>query len=214
MPRPYSGIRVPTLALNFAGARPTVFPCKAIHSGSHEKRGVTMSAKRSALLAGALLLGLGNSIATNQALAAGFLCADGITGDSTADGFDRCSNIESVQLGLARPVATVGPGAAREAGALTCSEVSVTKSADSASVQYWNRMRRARSIPEVSIVHTNLEGEEIARYTLTEAIVAGLAVSSAFSEPASESLIFNAEAIEYTGPDGRPALLDCTGIER
>ena len=137
---------------------------------------------------------------------------DGIDGDVTEQGHDKWIELGSLQFGVGRAIGGTASGAAkgREASLCNCSEITVTKPADSAS-QDLMREAMIGAVPGKTVKFefvTTGQGdsaETYTKFTLEECMISGYSLSSGGDRP-MESLSLNFTKIQFTAfpqnPDG------------
>ena len=124
-----------------------------------------------------------------------YLCGP-IKGDVTAEGYRECISIESFQDGVGRAIQLGGPGGG--ASAPSFSEISLSKSMDSASVP----LRAAAAVGKqenwtIHFVSAGAEGCEYYKVELTAALFSSHSMSSGGDLP-FESLSIAFEKIQYS----------------
>jgi type VI secretion system secreted protein Hcp len=124
---------------------------------------------------------------------------DGIDGEATAENHTKWIDIQSVQFGIGRSIATpTGATANRESSEPSVSEIVVSKSLDSSSSKLFTESVTGKvgKKVEIHLVSTGSPGNVYAEYTLTNALISGYSVSSGGDRP-SESISINFTKIEY-----------------
>ena len=118
---------------------------------------------------------------------------EGINGDATHDNHKKWLDVDSLQWGVGRAIMTPsGSAMNREASEPSVSEVTVTKTMDSASAYLFQQActGSAGKKVEIHLVTTGSPGDIYMTYELTNALVSGYSVSSGGDRPA-ESVSFN-----------------------
>jgi len=136
---------------------------------------------------------------------------DGIPGDVTSAGHEQWIEVNSFQWGVGRGIGDpTGSAADREGSTPSVSEITVSKTTDSASP---NLMRAALGLAPggegktvvIDFVKTDQgQPEAYMTYTLTNALVSGYSVSSGGDRP-SESLSLNFTKVEFKNTGMGPA---------
>jgi len=134
---------------------------------------------------------------------------DGIDGESTQGAHKNWIDIGSLQFGIGRAISnSVGAGANREASEPSVSEITVTKTMDSASPKLFTESATgaAGKTVKIDLVSTGSPGNTYATYTLTNSLISGYSVSTGGDRP-SESISISFSKIEFKltpyGTDGK-----------
>jgi type VI secretion system secreted protein Hcp len=143
-----------------------------------------------------LLLG---SLFCSSSFAAMYLCIDGIKGDVTAQGYADCIAIDSFSDSLVRSFSQVGGGGGREATLPSLSEISLTKSLDSSSVELRKQAAIGKAL-NINIHFVQTGADSICEYynvQLEDGIFSSHSMSNGAEQP-YESLTINFTRIRYT----------------
>ena len=136
-----------------------------------------------------------------------YLALDGIEGNVTAAGFEKCVKISSVSFGVSRPITMeAGKMANREVGKPNISEVSLTKEADNSVAALFKESVAGSSGKQaiLKFTRTGSEGvEEFMEYTLQDCLVSSYHISAeGDAEPEEElTLSFSKCEINYKDHD-------------
>jgi len=133
---------------------------------------------------------------------------DGISGDVTEQGHTQWIELSSMQFGVGRAIGGTASGAAkgREASLCNCSEITITKPADSAS-QDLMREAMIGAVPGKTVKFefvTTGQGDQAETYTkfeLEECMISGFSLSTGGDRP-SESMSLNFTKITYNMSQG------------
>jgi type VI secretion system secreted protein Hcp len=115
-------------------------------------------------------------------------------GEVTADGYEKWMEVQSIQWGVGRGIsAGVGGGSKREATAPSVSEITVTKTMDSADP--WllkNAIGGDAQEVKIDLTQTDNDGHHVAfqKYILTNTLISGYSISSGGDRP-TISVSFN-----------------------
>ncbi len=133
-----------------------------------------------------------------------------LKGDATQDEHKEWVVVDSVQFGLGRGISTVtGAAKSREASEPSVSEITVTKSLDSASHEIFKAACSATKGEDLNIEFTATDeaGQVYLAVNCSDTLISGYSVSSGGDRP-SESISFNFTKIEYKasplGADNKP----------
>jgi type VI secretion system secreted protein Hcp len=127
-----------------------------------------------------------------------YMKIDGIKGNVEAAGHAEWIEVNSIQWGVGRGIATAtGTSKDREASAPSISEVVVTKMLDIASPYIFSEACVGKSKPiQIHLVKTDANQlETYLEYTLTNSLISGYSVSSGGDRP-TESISINFTKIE------------------
>ena len=119
-----------------------------------------------------------------------------LKGEATTEGtYNEWIELQSLQWGVGRGIATPGPGGAskREASAPSISEITVTKTMDAFSpLSLKEALGGKGSVVKIDITRTDNSGKHVAfqKYILSETMMSGYSVSSGGDRP-SESISLN-----------------------
>lgn len=135
---------------------------------------------------------------SSPAHAALYLCNPVIKGDATAQGYEECIDINSVQDGVGRAIALGGGGGGRQVSAPNFSEITLTKQMDRASVPLRREAGVGKSMAwTIHFVSTGPEPCEYYTIELFDTLLSSHSMSSGGDRP-SESLSLNFTKIRYT----------------
>lgn len=129
-----------------------------------------------------------------------YMKIDGVSGNVTAKGHEKSTELKSVATGFSRNIQTkLGVGGNRESSAPNFQEMTITKLADSSSADLYQRALSGKAIPTVTInfCHTGDSLTPHATHTLTNVIISGIdeVATSAHATPL-ETLELNFTQIE------------------
>src|SRR6516225_3103534 len=126
---------------------------------------------------------------------------DGVPGDVTTQGFEKCIELNSFQWGVGRGIGSATSGqASRESSIPSISEIVVTKRMDSASPGLWTDSVAGQLNSTVNIVFTTTDQgdtKEFLKYELTNTGLSGYSLSSSGDMP-TESLSLNFTKVSWT----------------
>lgn len=127
-----------------------------------------------------------------------YLKIDGIPGDATHKGHEKWINVDSLQWGAGRAVSTpVGSAGKREASEPSISEVTMTKSMDTASVKLFQEaVTGAAKDYKIDFISTGDPGDLYLQIELTNALISGYSISSGGDRP-SESINVNFTKVQF-----------------
>jgi type VI secretion system secreted protein Hcp len=149
----------------------------------------------------ALVTGLFAMMSSGSAMAAvnAYLLVDGIKGGSTSR--ENAIDLLSFSQGVSRIVATTaGAGAGARAGKVACSDLSIMKVVDVASVPLIQAAFTGQIIPHVTVIYDKPVGEKQQTYftiTLSNVIVTSVQQSGSNENP-TESVSFSATTFAYS----------------
>jgi type VI secretion system secreted protein Hcp len=158
----------------------------------------------------ALFTGLFALMSSGSAVAAvnAYLLVDGIDGGSTSR--EKAIDLLSFSEGVARAVATTA-GAGARVGKVSCSDLSIMKVVDVASVPLIKAAFTGQIIPHVTVIYDKPVGDKQQTYftiTLSNAIVTSVQHSGSNENP-TESVSFSATAFAYSfSPEKDDGTLD------
>jgi type VI secretion system secreted protein Hcp len=115
-------------------------------------------------------------------------------GEASAEGFKDYFEVHSLQWGVGRGISSgVGGASKREATAPSVSEITVTKTFDTASPLLLKESLGGKAqVVKISLTQTDNDGKHVAfqKYVLTDCLISGYSFSSGGDRP-SESLSLN-----------------------
>jgi type VI secretion system secreted protein Hcp len=150
---------------------------------------------------GALITGLFALMSSGSAMAAvnAYLLVDGITGGSTSR--ENAIDLLSFSQGVSRVVATTaGAAAGARVGKVACSDLSIMKVVDVASVPLIQAAFTGQIIPHVTVIYDKPVGDKQQTYftiTLSNVIVTSVPQSGSNENP-TESVSFSATTFAYS----------------
>lgn len=128
-----------------------------------------------------------------------YMKIEGIDGDATHENHKKWIDIDSFQWGMGRGISTPsGSALNREASEPSISEITISKSMDSASSKIFTEAAtgvKGKKV-EFHFVSTGSPGETYIEYELTDALISGYSVSSMGDRP-TESMSINFTKIQY-----------------
>jgi len=129
-----------------------------------------------------------------------FMKYGALEGEASAKGYEKWIEIESVHFGVGRGIsAGVGGPTKREATAPSVSEISVTKSMDSASPLLFKESfgGKAQDV-KIDLTQTDNKGTHIAyqKYVLTETLISSYQLGSGSTTRPAENLSLNFNKID------------------
>lgn len=118
-----------------------------------------------------------------------------LNGEVTATGYEKWIELQSIQWGVGRGIASAGSGGGskREASAPSISEVTVTKTFDAFSpLALKEAVGGKGSEVKIDMTRTDNSGKHVAfqKYVLTDTMISGYSISSGGERP-SESISLN-----------------------
>ncbi|MBM3619404.1 MAG: type VI secretion system tube protein Hcp [Alphaproteobacteria bacterium] len=135
-----------------------------------------------------------------------YMNVNGISGSTTAAGYEGWITIDSVQWSSNRPISTTGEVSKRAKAALSMAEVVVTKQGDGSSGHLWQEHLKAGTSDGKTVefhwVSTGSISEKsqtvFQKMKLENALISSFATSSRSDERTVEILSFNFTKIECT----------------
>src|SRR5271165_570142 len=118
----------------------------------------------------------------------------GVTGGATETNHVGWIPVDSLQFGVGRALNNpLGHATSREAGQPNVSEVHVTKSMDSASIELfgWSVSSFATKKVQVDVTSTGRTDKPFATYSLDNAVISGYSISAPRDGSITESISFN-----------------------
>ena len=148
----------------------------------------------------ALVTGLFALMSSGSAVAAvnAYLLVDGIEGGSTS--LAHAIDIFSFSQGVSRAVATTAGATGARAAKVSCSELSILKQVDVASIPLVQAAFTGQVFPHVTLIYDKPVGDKQQTYftiTLTNAIVTSVQESGSNENP-TESVSFSATSFAYS----------------
>lgn len=118
-----------------------------------------------------------------------------LNGEVTATGYEKWIELQSIQWGVGRGIASAGSGGGskREASAPSISEITVTKTFDAFSpLALKEAVGGKGSEVKIDMTRTDNSGKHVAfqKYVLTDTMISGYSISSGGDRP-SESISLN-----------------------
>jgi type VI secretion system secreted protein Hcp len=117
-----------------------------------------------------------------------------VTGGATEDNHVGWIQVDSLQFGVGRALNNpLGHATSREAGQPNVSEIHVTKSMDSASIELfgWAVSKFDAKILKIDVTSAGKGDKPFASYTLENAVISGYSVSAPREGNIAESISFN-----------------------
>ena len=131
-----------------------------------------------------------------------------IKGDSTVAKHDKWITCDSAQLGVGRSITASGGGGDRDTSNPSFSEITITKSTDTASADLFMQAVCGKSLgkAEIHFLQTGgegVQGQVYLKYELSDAIVSSYSMSSEGERPKeSVSINFTKISKQYDGFSG------------
>jgi type VI secretion system secreted protein Hcp len=117
-----------------------------------------------------------------------------VTGGATETNHVGWIQVDSLQFGIGRALNNpLGHATSREAGQPNVSEIHVTKSMDSASIELfgWSVSKFDAKLIKIDVTSTGKTDKPFAAYTLDNAVISGYSVSAPRDGQPTESISFN-----------------------
>ena len=134
-----------------------------------------------------------------------YLEYDGIKGNVTAEGFEKCVKISSVDFGVSRPITMeAGKMANREVGKPNITEVTLTKEADNSVAAIFKESVSGSSGKNAFLKFTRTGSdsvEEFMEYSLQDCLVSGYHISAEGDAEPEETITLSFSKCEINYKD-------------
>lgn len=128
-----------------------------------------------------------------------FMKYDGVDGESIVEGFEKYIELNSVQFGVGRGIASARGASTREGSDASVSEITVTKVTDGTSVKLFEEALTGKlnKVVDIKFVRTGAgKPEEYLGFKLEGTGISGFSISSGGDRP-SESLSLNFDKVTF-----------------